>query len=69
MSERIIERWECRECASDYPCVVEIHATDNHLPEHLKGLGGRFRKRPCVCKEQMPNWKQCGDNAGKQNGA
>lgn len=66
MSERVIEKWECRVCAQDYPCIVEIHASDENLPDHLKGKGDRFRQRPCVCRERAPDWKPSGDNAGKQ---
>jgi hypothetical protein len=71
MAGRIVEKWECRACAPDYPCIVEIHATDDGLPDHLKGLGGRFRhKGICVCRERTPDWKEAGlgENPGKQNG-
>lgn len=54
---RVIEKWECHACGPGYPCVVEIHATDDALPDHLKGVGGRFRNRPCLCRERAPDWK------------
>lgn len=55
MSEKIIERWECRTCGDEYPCVIEIHAAANEY-EHLI-IPDRFKRKVCICRESLnPEW-------------
>ena len=55
---KVIQMWECSECAVGFPCRVEIHTSDSELPEHLRG-NERFRKRICICNEPTnPDWKR-----------
>lgn len=56
----IIQSWECRVCDKNAPCRVEIHTSDDGLPEHLKG-NSRFRKKWCMADERLPfevDWKR-----------
>lgn len=53
------EKWECRFCGADYPCIIEIKY-DESGPAKRKT---RFRNKECLCNESIvTEWVQIDKN-------
>ncbi|MFA5323949.1 MAG: hypothetical protein WC373_14855 [Smithella sp.] len=42
------EKWICKQCGDEAPCILTIKYSDEKLPEHLKGRQ-RLVKETCPC--------------------